>query len=91
MQKEANLKKQARKGFRPLSASEVRKVNNLINGEFFGNSLEYFRDLWLGVLIWKLFVNSIRILWEFFGNSLGILLGLFRMLGSSECVDVDFG
>ena len=57
-----NSTKQARKGFRPLSASEVllvRKVNNLINGEFFGNSLEYFRDLWLGVLIWKLFVNCL--------------------------------
>ena len=54
---------QARKGFRPISASQIFLG---IFGEFFENFLK------------KISGNSLGIFWEFFGNSLGILWELFR-------------
>ena len=80
--------KQARKGFRPISASQIFLGTLFVNDflgifwnsleilwEFFGNSLGIFWEFFgnsLGIF-WKFFGNFLGIFWEFFGNSLGIL------------------
>ena len=66
------LPKQARKGFRPISASQIflGSLSNFwgILGKFFGKNFE---------ILWEFLGNSLRILWEFFGNSMGILWEFF--------------
>ena len=78
--------KKARKGFRPMSASQ----NFLwIFCEFFQNFWEFFGNS-LGIF-WEFWGNSLRILWEFFwkffGNFLGNLwecsVGGFWFVGNS--------
>ena len=85
--------KQARKGFRPVSAIKIftgswKHLGNFWEffGNFGGNSfgilLEFFENSL--EILWKFFGNSlrffgnsIRIVWELFGNSLGILWNFF--------------
>ena len=76
---------QARKGFRPISASQnfLGIVWELLGflGDFLGIFWEFFGNS-LGmhgweVLIWEFFGIFLRILLEFLGNSIGSLLEFF--------------
>ena len=49
-----------------------------IQSEFIGILWDFFKDVWLGALTWKLFGNSFWFLREFFMNSLG---NLYEFLG----------
>ena len=86
------VRKQARKGFWPISASQIFLGTLFVNDflgifwnsleilwEFFGNSLGIFWEFFgnsLGIF-WKFFGNFLGIFWEFFGNFLGILWEFF--------------
>ena len=73
------VSKQARKGFRPISASQIF-LGTLFVNDFLGNFWNSLEILWeffgnfLGIF-WEFFGNSLEILWEFFGNSLETLRG----------------
>ena len=68
--------KQARKGFRPISAIRIFRyfVSN-----FWGSFWEFFGNFGKNSLVIpsELFGNSLEMLWEFFGNPLGTLWELF--------------
>ena len=68
--------KQARKGFRPISASQIFLGTLFVNNFFgiFWNSLEILWEFFgnsLGIFL-GFFWNFFGIFWVFFGNSLGI-------------------
>ena len=86
------LCKQARKGFLPISASQIFLGTLFVNDflgifwnsleilwEFFGNSLGIFWEF-LGIfleILWEFFGIFLGSFWEVFGNSLGILWEFF--------------
>ena len=71
------IKEQVRKGFRPISASQISLGSKTIFREFFE-------------IFWELFGNYLEILSKFYGNSLGVLVNSIIILLNSLGIPREF-